>query len=712
MKLGDLPNVLARVKVPAHLEWALRLVKDIILGVLGGFFAGATVGLAEAGFHIATSGAPDGLAPLYALVLYGLIGSGLGFGGGVVGSMASRWRTEARGLGWGFGAAAAFSALSGFVLLYMVNKVVYAEKGIEVPGYLGIAAFIGVVDLTLLAMSILSYNSEGKTKLPGRAMGLVGVFAVLSGLFAVLGGSEDPRDQFAANKPVPAGMDDKPNTLIIMVDTLRADYLGTYGKDGDISPGIDAFAKEGVVFEQAIAGSSWTRPSGASLMTGRLPSGHGAITKASRMSDEVHTCFEVQHEAGVTTGALINNINLTQSFNFNQGFDSFVYESPAYPFGATESVFGLTWYKVVHKVREKLLGAHKVVEEFYQPAEVVLKDARRFIRDNRAGRWSLMVHLMEPHDPYFEHPYLMGTSDAEFNGVGFARAEVEHPDPNKADYLKHVYAQEITHMDRRLSDFFSWMKAEGLYDDTLILFTSDHGEEFNEHGGWWHGTTLYDEQVRVPLIAKYPNGEYAGARVPWQVRQYDACVTAVVAQGLKAHPTWDGQDLTPLLRAQADAAAVDHASADHDLSDAVDGGEEEESVETVPETVDPCDERTNPLSRPALSEIDFEGNIVTSLRKDGWKVIKASEGNPRGQPTDMLFDVVADPRETKNLFGSSDKTCGEYASDRGTGLGQEMGDVLKALKAGGAQAGEADMSDADKASLCALGYLSGEDCEK
>jgi arylsulfatase A-like enzyme len=179
------------------------------------------------------------------------------------------------------------------------------------------------------------------------------------------------------------------------VDTLRADHLRA-----GLTPNLDAMAADGVVFEQAFAQASWTRSSGASLWTSRLPSSHNADTKAARLSEDAVLWSEVLQDAGVTTGALVNNINLTESFGFNQGFDTFVYESPDYSFGGTESVFALTFYKVVHKVAEKVFGGNKAVSSYYQPAPVVLADAQAFIEANNDSRWALYVHLMEPHDPY------------------------------------------------------------------------------------------------------------------------------------------------------------------------------------------------------------------------------------------------------------------------------------------------------------------------
>ena len=97
--------------------------------------------------------------------------------------------------------------------------------------------------------------------------------------------------------------------------------------------------------------------------------------------------------------------------------------------------------------------------------------------------------------------------------------------------MRKAYQQEITWMDNEIGKFLDWIKSEGLYDDTVIVVTADHGEEFLEHGGWWHGTTLYEEQIHVPLIVKLADGRWGGTRVPWQVRQMDTAATLAALAG-------------------------------------------------------------------------------------------------------------------------------------------------------------------------------------
>ncbi len=636
-------------------------------GLEAGLFAGAVVGTAEGVWSVG----PDLSSPLYGCCLYAILGALFGVFGGLLGGIWETWRGAPTGVGHALGAAAATSGLLALVLLRLANQTIHAGAGPSLGTLLGVGGALLLVDMLLLRGVLAATERFGSRAL--SSLFLLGplVLGIVLAAVASIPSANHPRARLA-RAPGQRAVD-APSVLTIMVDTLRADHLGVYGKPGHISPHIDAFAADAIVFEDAVASASWTRPSAASLMTAMWPSAHGATTKSSKLPDAVVTCAEVQQEAGIATGALINNINLTASFGFDQGWDVFLYEAPDHPLGATASVLGLTWYQAVAEVRERLWFEHKPVGEYYQPAEVVLDDARVFIEANRDHPWALFVQLMEPHDPYFEHPYLQGTGEQEFNGVHTARSEVERPDGDQAAYLDGVYTTEITHMDRRLGRFFSWLKEEGLYDDTLIVFTSDHGEEFFEHGGWWHGTTLFEEQLHVPLIVKWPGNPHAGQRVSAQVRQLDACPTALAAQGLAAHPSWHGEDLLPLV---------------DDADEAPRG---------------PCD-RFDPAERTAVSEIDFEAHRLRTLRSGGFKWIVANADNPRGLPAKSLFDLETDAGEQEDLAGEERLHCDTPLVDLGETLDGRLDTVFGEVQFG-ARDEAGCLADEEIMSLIALGYL-------
>lgn len=635
--------------------------------------AAAALGVAESAYLWATQHPPDLWAFIYASVLYGAVGAGIGAG---LGLAALVLRSRFYWMERIFPAAAGVCTLvpvGTFVLRYVVNKEYYSEQGVPVVVLALIVAFMGLVGMMVGELS--RRTAYGRWGLAAWAL-----VTVLLGGLPVAFPQVDPREGWRPIVGGSSGETQAPNVLFVMVDTLRADHVGALGADFQ-TPAIDGLAADGVVFEQAFAAASWTRAAGASLWTSRIPSGHGASLKASRLPDEAVTYAEVLRTAGFANGALINNINLTQTFNFDQGFDAFYYEAPEYRLGATESVFGLTLFKVVQKVAERLDPTEKV-ERYYQPASAVLGDARRFIDGHRGRRWSLFVHLMEPHDPYFEHPSIAepGSKD-DYNGVAFGRAEVERPAPDQADYLRRIYKDEVSFMDRELGPFIEALKASGVYDSTLIVFTADHGEEFNEHGGFWHGTTLFDEQLHVPLIVKLPGQALAGTRVPWQVRTMDVPPTLTGVLGLSPDPSWEGRDLIADVRRWQASGAARAASA---------CGPDE-------------------FERPVVSEQNFEGNDLASLRAGGAKWIRANTGNPRGLAAESLFDVGVDPGEQRNLVGSDAQLCGIAAGERSTSMNAELERAVKAAASGAHVGGNAQMGASECERLKALGYMAPDE---
>lgn len=671
------------------------MVKRIGLGVASGVVAGALVGLAEAMYILGGASTGEYGALVYATVLYGIIGAcgGAGIGAAVwVLTLTPFKPSEARGYALGF-----LGILCGMGLVitrYVVNKAVYLEQGVPMDGMLvilGVYVSIGLIGLWL--GNILLNRTPFKILLTFRgSTAAYGGLLLLTAVFSVSPDQGHRAGVLAPDRPADEALLARPNMLLIMVDTLRADHLGTYGFPVPISPEIDALAEDSVVFEQAFASASWTRPSTASLFTSMPPSAHKCAVKVAMLPDDVQTIAEVLKEQGYVTGGLPNNINVTRSFNFQQGFDWFDYQAPAYIAGATESSSQLSMYNVVRKIRDRITGGKKRVEDYYQPADVVLGNAKRFMSANAAQRWFGFVHLMEPHDPYFERP---------FTGEGVGRAEMEHPPAALEAAIREAYRAEIGWMDTELGKLFAWMKAEGLYDKTTIVITSDHGEEFLEHGGWWHGTTLYDEQLHVPLIVKLPDSKWAGTRVPWQVRQLDTPATLAVLGGAVVPMAWTGDDL---FEEDFEAAAVVLAAS---------GGPVDVPADAVPAADEPVAgdldlgppsmtkaELVDHRARVVLSEENFEGNVLSSVRADGFKYIRANVGNPRGLQPEEMYEMAPDPGEAKNLAGKNGRVQ--------AAMSELLRDQLQAAMSVGVEAQTAEITADDCERMRALGYIEGD----
>jgi arylsulfatase A-like enzyme len=515
---------------------------------------------------------------------------------------------------------------------------------------LGVLAAAGGIALFLFFVAPKIFRGGlGKLAQPLGAAGALVVTMILGGVSMVAFGPGSGGERFHGG--VPAKLTDRPNVLLIMVDTLRADHLSCYGAEIQTPNMCSLLDRRGSLF-QGFANASWTKPSTASLLTGLLPSTHNVMSKPASLSPEIDMLSEVLKESGYTTGGIVSNPNLTSSFGFEQGYDEYYFMGPDYLFGAEESASKLIIYNIVRAVWFKLNKGLRF-GDFYQDSVVMNSKATEWFDAHQADRFFLFLHYMDVHDPYFEHPY---------NGYGIARVSNQNPDASQAEEMHRLYNGEIAYLDENIGHLFDHMKKQGIYDDTMIVLVSDHGEEFQEHGGWWHGLTLYEEQIHVPFLIKWPKGSAtpAASSTDELARLIDVAPTVIAATGLEIPPAMQGIDL---------------------MSDGA---------------------NRSPKDREVYSEEDHEGNVLWSLRTKEMKLIVANEDNPHGLPARALFDVNADPGETKNLSDGSHKQQEDMLAEHADlQLRAAQGEAI-------ASSGDGEMSREQCEQLMNLGYV--EDC--
>ena len=374
------------------------------------------------------------------------------------------------------------------------------------------------------------------------------------------------------------------------------------------------------------------------------------MSKPSSLSEDLVLIPEALQDAGYTTGGIVSNVNLAESFGFAQGYDDYYYLGPDYLFGAQESSSKLIVYQLGRQIALGLFGGDEVrFNDFYQDSGVVNGVAFDWLDEHDDERFFLFVHYMDPHDPYFEHPY---------NGVGIARVSMPEPEPEMAERLQTLYRGEIEYLDANFGKLLARLEAAGIYDDTVIVLTADHGEEFHEHGGFWHGLTLYDEQIHVPLLVKWARnmeGPRPGA-ASGLARLIDVGPTLLGAAGLAPAETMQGVDLRSPFASRH---------------------EKDQQV---------------------FSEEDHEGNVLWSLRTEDEKLIVANPNNPRGLPERAYFDVSADPLETD-----------PYTDPEAEARLEELAEFQRLAAEGNAVQGEdveMDLTTCER--LRAIGYV--EDC--
>ncbi|UCH29251.1 MAG: sulfatase-like hydrolase/transferase [Myxococcales bacterium] len=581
--------------------------RGLVVGSSAGILAGALVGLSEAIVIAVSSAGPTGprvffYGPFAYGVFCGAFGAGLGFATALSGRWMKRYalaETEA----FSYFAAAIFGLFVFALGAFRIRRDLFHEelvwKSAVGLGVVFACAFVAAGVSALLARSLQRLMQRRGFERFARVSTAFVVLAVLGvGLAGTLalGSRGEPRAARAGAMEAVSG-----NVLFIVIDTLRADHLPLYGYDQVSTPNLDRFADDAVRFDQAFTNSSWTRPSFASILTGRLPSSHGVMAKSDALPDALVTLPEALKGAGYATGGFATNFNVAPYFNFHQGFDEYVFLEPEFVLGADDASAKLLLMQFVRQRIEKLRAAKGDVlpGTAYQDAATVNAALTGWIDRREAGPWFLFVGYMDPHDPYFAHPY---------DGSGYARAAHQHPDPTEAPALAKLYDGEIAYWDAEFGKLLDALRQRGLYDDLTIIVTSDHGEEFNEHGGFWHGTTLYDEQVRVPLLVKLPQARRGGTVVRHWVQSID---------------------LMPTVLKQLDL----------EVPEGVQGGDLFTGTDVV------------------YAEESHEGNVLESVRHldgtDEHKLITANTNNPRGLEPVELYRVDLDPGEKENLAGTS-----------------------------------------------------------
>jgi arylsulfatase A-like enzyme len=336
--------------------------------------------------------------------------------------------------------------------------------------------------------------------------------------------------------------------LLISIDTLRPDHLGAYGYTRPTSPNLDAFARQGVVFEDVTSTSPWTLPAHASMFTGLYPTRHGVIDLTAKLSRDLPTLATRMAEAGFATGAVVNSRYLSPTFGLERGFQRFRYVTEA------------------RGQRE--------------PSTLVTEQALAWARELTGQRWFLFVHYYDVHSDYaalpgyeqqFVRPYA-GRADGTTAQLLAVRGGALSYDAADVQHVIDLYDASIRQTDDEIARLLA-----GFGDDRelLVIVTSDHGEEFLEHGGVLHGRTQFQELVRVPLLVRGP-GIPRGVRIPTLASLVDLMPTILAAVGAPPAPGMDGADLSPSWRgggaelgARYLSSEADHNNAEPDAVRAV-----------------------------------------------------------------------------------------------------------------------------------------------
>ncbi len=367
----------------------------------------------------------------------------------------------------------------------------------------------------------------------------------------------------------------RPNVVIVTVDTLRADRVGVYGSTTSRTPAIDALAASAALFQHAYAPLPKTNPSLCSLMTGRYPSAHGVRRNGAYLPESELTLAELLRAAGYRTSAFISNHVMHSRHGLAQGFS--LYDE--------ELVDAIPTRDSMERTARPLVDAVLAWADREGSRGGDLRGGGEGAE--RAAPLFLWVHFIDPHGPYTPPGFQPAASDAggeagrtlpvsESNeGSGVIPAYQALPGVTSLDEYAARYDAEVEHMDRELARLMSGLRDDGLLRDSIFVFTADHGESLGDHDLWFqHGSSLYDSQIRVPLLISGPRS------VPSQpaasVSLIDVVPTILEMIGLPIHEGIQGRSLLPMLAEDGERGAssgrVIHAELDR-LYASIRGGE-------------------------------------------------------------------------------------------------------------------------------------------
>ncbi len=368
---------------------------------------------------------------------------------------------------------------------------------------------------------------------------------------------------------------DNLNVILLTIDTLRADHLECYGYEGVKTPHINQLAEEGILFKHNISQAPLTLPSHSSILTGTFPLYHGIRDNSGFYLDEDHiTLAEALKNRGYATAAFVAAFVLDSRWGLDQGFD-YYYDN-----------FDLTKYKKAS------------LDAVQRRGDEVLAEAYKWLDTQNQGKFFAWIHLYDPHTPYDPpEPY-----KTQFKGSRYS-----------------LYNGEIAYTDQLIGEFRDFLEKKELMDTTVIIFTSDHGESLGEHKESAHGFFIYDSDIRVPLIIRFPGKAFQGKTIQNQVRSVDIMPTILHILGDESPERVQGTSLLSLILGKDD---------DSDFS---------------------------AYSETYWPRYHYGWSELKSLRKGQYKFIDA--------PKPEFYDVWNDPGEINNLINKKASLVHEFKTE-------------------------------------------------
>lgn len=493
-------------------------------------------------------------------------------------------------------------------------------SGLTLFGFLLVIGRVQQTAALLLSVGVAVQTARllrgRENRILGWAPRIVGSMIVVMLLVGAVGARWEPsreRDLIAALPPPPVN---KPNVLLIVLDTVRADHLSSYGYTRTTTPNIDLLAANGVVFESAFANSSWTLPAHASLLTGRLPFEHKADWW-DPLDETFPTLAEAMAQSGYRTAAFSANTSyVAPDWGLARGFTRFETYGSSLADHIVRTAYGrklavnllprLRYFDIPGRKR-----ASRVNDEFF-----------RWLDRRDGPPFFALLNYLDAHDPYLTvDPYQTRFSDLVTRGDIVNFQFQPHSHRRKPVLSAHEMEAEINgydgclaYLDAQIGLLLAGLAERGLQQNTIVIVTSDHGESFGNHNLFGHGNSLYLETLHVPLVFSWPGEIPAGLRVPNVVSLHR--IPSTIMQLLnRENALFPGEPLVKLWSGAGDDA----------------------TPEPVLAEVSPGRFKAGPLNYPTNS------GGLKSLITDRWHFILSESGGAE------LYQWRADRRERHNL---------------------------------------------------------------
>jgi len=440
----------------------------------------------------------------------------------------------------------------------------------------------------------------------------------------------------------------RPNVVLISVDSLRRDSISGLVRGLSCTPNIDQLAQDSVSFSWALAAAPWTKPSVGSMLTGFPPDSIGLLALQGRLADGVPTLAERLADVGYRTAAFVSSPWLRPEYGLGRGFRTY----HSYP----QTVGGSFGERLLERAVPEVFGTGVTSERLSALAW-------DWVRMGGREPFFLWVHYLDPHTPYCPPVSFLPDSvppqgmDGSFDesDVDSVLRGAKGRTPEERLWIRALYQAEVRYVDYCIGGLLRELRARGLYEDSLIILTSDHGEEFWEHGGFWHGHSVYNELIRVPLLVKLPreSGPHAS-----DVAVSTGAIAGTVMDVCRLPRRRPTPVLGSLLEYDREADRVD--------PDVLSGG-------------------------------TYSYEEKDALITDGWKLIR---GVVTGR--EELFDLRTDPDERRDCTASEGPRV-KLIRDRL--MARKAENKRLAAAAGATEAKPAVLSPAQVQQLRSLGYL-------